>query len=167
VVTSSSIFPDEGKKPKFSQIFVFDQDNELNNRFHQAMDPHCISHPTLQLLQTELKSINPLVKSFKSAADIFNANPTKKLKMVFKAKGSVGAQKKHQNPNIPDVVIVAPGDQTEHQDVVLYRRKSDAPNQNETMRINENHLMYDPAAYSFQFIQYSAQIRKTCSGIYV
>ena len=81
-LTPSSIFPDEGKKPKFSQMFVFDQENELNNRLHQAKDPQAISQPTLELLQTQLKRINPLVKSFQSAADVFNTNPTKKLKMV-------------------------------------------------------------------------------------
>lgn len=52
--------------------------------------------------------------------------------MVFKAKSSQGAKKRHLNPDVSEVVIVAPGEQTEPRDIVLYRNTADAPNQKET-----------------------------------
>ena len=51
------------------------------------------------------------------------------------------------NPDISDVVIIMPGEQTEPRDVVLYRNKDDHPTHNETTRIDQNHVMYDPTAY--------------------
>ena len=82
-----------------------------------------------------------------SATDVFKANPQKPLKMVFKSKGSAGSKKKYMRPDISDVVVIAPGEQTEPRDVVLYRYKDDHPTKNDTTRIDENHVMYDPAAY--------------------
>lgn len=67
--------------------------------------------------------------------------------MVFKAKSSQGAKKCHHNPDVTELVIVAPGEQTEPRDIVLYRTTADAPNQRETTIIHEFHPMYDPAAY--------------------
>ena len=51
------------------------------------------------------------------------------------------------NPDVSDVVVITPGEQTKPRDVVLYRHKVDHPKQNETIRINENHVMYDHTAY--------------------
>ena len=146
-LTPSAVFPDSGKQPKFSQIFVFDQDNELKNRLQQAKGNEVINKNTLTLIQEELKRVNPLVKSFKSGAEIFKANPSKDLKMVFKAKSSQGAKKRHLNPDVPDVVVVAPGEQTAHRDIVLYRNTADAPNQRNTTRISELHPFYDPSVF--------------------
>ena len=146
-LTPSAVFPDTTKKPKFSQIYVFDQDNEIKNRLHHAKGNDLIQVPTLTLIQNELKAVNPLVKFFKTGADIFTANPNHDLKMVFKSKSSQGAKKRHLNPNVPDVVIFAPGQQTEPRDILLYRTPAHAPNHNQTTRIHELHPMYDPAAY--------------------
>ena len=143
----SHIFPTGDKKPKFSQIYVYDQDNEIANRIGHATDRKKIDTNTLKIIQKELKEVNFFVQRFKSAADIFEAHPAEKLKMVFKSKGSAGSRKKHMNPDISDVVVIAPGEQTEPRDVILYRNVNDHPNQNETTRMDENHVMYDPTAY--------------------
>ena len=58
-----------------------------------------------------------------SAQQIFQSQPSKNLRVNFKAKGSAGSQKKDFKPDVSDVVIIAPGDQTEPRDVVLYRSK--------------------------------------------
>ena len=105
----------------------------------------------MKLIQNELKSNNPYVKVFANAAKLFAKNPEKKLKMMIKAKGSIGAKKKKQKPSVQDVVVIAPGEQTEKRDVVLYRSQKDHPSQNDTVRIDENHFMYDPTAYPLNF----------------
>ena len=101
----------------------------------------------MKLIQGELKKKNPYVKIFNNAAKLFLENPEKKLKMVIKAKGSIGAKKRKQNPKVQDVVVIAPGEQTEPRDVVLYRTQADHPFKNDTVHIDENHFMYDPTAY--------------------
>ena len=82
-----------------------------------------------------------------NATKLFLENPEKNLRMVIKAKGSIGAKKKKKSPSVQDVVVIAPGEQTEPRDVVLYRSQADHPKNNDTIRINENHFMYDPTAY--------------------
>lgn len=98
-LTPSAVFPDTNKKNKFSQIYVFDQDNEIKKRLHHAKGDDLIQVPTLTLIQNELKAVNPLVKFFKTGADIFTASPNCNLKMVFKSKSSQLARKTHLNPN--------------------------------------------------------------------
>ena len=71
--------------------------------------------------------------------------------MVIKSKGSKEAQKKSFLPDIADVVVIAPGDQTEKRDVVLYKSKSCHPKENDTVHIDELHKSYDPTAYVLLF----------------
>ena len=147
-----NLLPIEGEKCKFSQIYVYDnecEEKELDNRLKHVKEnvKQNIDRGTLRLIQKELKKINPYVKTFNATAKIFLNNPNKKLKMVIKAKGSIGAKKRVEKPLVQDVVVIAPGDQTEKRDVVLYRNKKDHPKQNDTVHIDENHYMYDPTAY--------------------
>ena len=147
-----NLLPSKGKKSKFSQIYVYDnecEEKEVDNRLKHVKEKEkkVIDRDTLKLLQRELKKVNPYVKIFKATAKLFQENPEKKLKMVIKAKGSIGAKKQKKKPAVEDVVVVAPGDQTEPRDVVLYRSQKEHPKQNETVRIDENHFMYDPTAY--------------------
>ena len=72
-LTPSAVFPDPNNKPKFSQIFVFDQDHEIKNCLHQPKGEDPIKEPTLTLMQNELKTVNPLVRFFKTGAELFNA----------------------------------------------------------------------------------------------
>lgn len=50
-LTPSAGFPDSGNKPKLSQIFVSDQDNELKNSLHQAKGNAVVDVDTLTLIQ--------------------------------------------------------------------------------------------------------------------
>ena len=101
----------------------------------------------MTVIQDALHTVNPLVRSFKSGAEMFTLNPSTDFTIVFKAKSSQGARKQHLNPDVTNVVIVAPGQQTQPRDVVLYRTTADAPNHRQTTTINELHPMYDPTAY--------------------
>ena len=147
-----NILPAEGKKSKFSQIFVYDresQEKELDDRIYhlKPRERKIVKRDTLNIIQSELKKTSPYLNEFKAAAKIFQDNPDKQLKMVIKAKGSVAAKKRKQNPNVEDIIVVAPGEQTEPRDVVLYRSHTEHPSKNDTVHIHENHFMYDPTAY--------------------
>jgi hypothetical protein len=144
---TSNLFPERGEKPKFSQIYTYDKEQELSYRLEHAKGDGKVNEGTLSRIQNELKTVNFYVKQFQSAAEVFKSNPSKDFKVVFKAKGSEASQKRHFKPDISDVVIIAPGDQTEPRDVVLYKSKTQHPGGNDTVRINEFNKMYDPAAY--------------------
>ena len=73
----------------------------------------------LKCVTSKSKSFNQLQKSSKLTR--------KNLKMVFKSKGSMGAKKTSNMPQIDDVVVIAPGDQTEPRDIVLYRSRQFSP----------------------------------------
>ena len=71
------VFPDSSQKPKFSQIYVYDIENEIPNRLHYVNEKDRINQQILEDIQNELKDCNYYVKKFQSAAEIFKANPKK------------------------------------------------------------------------------------------
>ena len=142
------VFPETDQKPKFSQIYVYDIEHEVSNRLEHSHEKEGIKKGTLEAIQNELKNFNYYVKKYQSAADIFKSNPEKNLRMVFKSKGSMGAKKKDNMPQINDVVVIAPGDQTEPRDIVLYRSRQFSPGNHDAVRIHELHKAYDPTAYA-------------------
>ena len=49
------IFPDSIEKPKFSQIYVYDVENEVDKRLHCIREKDRINREILQQIQNELK----------------------------------------------------------------------------------------------------------------
>ena len=121
------------QKPKYSQIFTYDKEEELSYRLEYAKGQEKVNEKTLELIQRNLKDVNFYVKQFMSAQQIFKSQPSKNLRVNFKAKGSAGSQKRDFKPDVSDVVIIAPGDQTEPRDVVLYRSKEHHPGRNDSV----------------------------------
>ena len=71
-----NLLPTEGKKSKFSQIYVYDnecEEKELDNRLKHVKEKEKkgIERETLKLLQRELKNVNPYVQIFNSTAKYF------------------------------------------------------------------------------------------------
>ena len=142
-----NVLPDPGQEPKFSQIYVYDKDQQVDARLSHTNQPKTINKTILENLQEMLKECNYYVHQFLAAADIFASRPTEDLRLVMKSKGSQEAQKKTFMPDVSDVVVIAPGDQTDRRDVVLYKSRSSHPRGNDTVRIHELHKSYDPTAY--------------------
>jgi hypothetical protein len=142
-----NVLPDPGQKPKFAQIYVYDSELQVDARLKNSHQPKKINKKVLENLQNMLKDCNFYVQRYQAAADIFASRPTEDLRLVMKAKGSKEAQKKTFMPDVSDVVVIAPGDQTERRDVVLYKSRAFHPSGNDTVRIHELHKSYDPTAY--------------------
>ena len=142
-----NVLPDPGQTPKFSQIYIYDSKQQVEERMKHCKTPKSINKNLLEELQGMLFKCNFYVKQYQAAADVFASNPTEDLRLVIKSKGSKEAQKKTFMPDVSDVVVIAPGDQTEPRDVVLYKSKAAHPNGNDTVRIDELHKSYDPTAY--------------------
>ena len=142
-----NVLPDSGQEPKFAQIYVYDREQQIDARLKHVRQPKQINKTTLGKLQDMLQDCNFYVQRYQAAAEIFASRPTEDLRLVMKSKGSKDVQKKTFMPDVSDVVVIAPGDQTERRDVVLYKSKSSHPKGNDTVHIHELNKSYDPTAY--------------------
>ena len=76
------LLPEIGDKPKFSQIYIYDTDNELSNRlaWNTELDKHILLE-----LQNMLHECNPFVGCFRHAADMFSTSQdSENMKLVLK-----------------------------------------------------------------------------------
>lgn len=62
------VFPEVGEQPKFSQIYIYDTENETNNRIRWNSDLNRNIH---ELLQNMLHHNNPFAKCFKHTTELF------------------------------------------------------------------------------------------------
>ncbi|KAI9330392.1 hypothetical protein BD770DRAFT_292894, partial [Pilaira anomala] len=68
---SNSLTPNrnERQQPKFAQIYIFDSENELQNRMNVAANSN-VSEATMLSLQQMMHGVNPFVRYFKTMADV-------------------------------------------------------------------------------------------------
>ena len=143
-----NMFPEEGKLAAFSQLYVHDsqEDHRLLHNKNPEVDPEL-----LKKLQQMIEENNPMVKLFKQAAQVMKENETQDLALLIKAKSNENSKAEFRNPKSEDVSIIIPnsGGNTlkNPRDVILYKRQSDHPKKNKTVRISEFHPFYDPSAY--------------------
>nr|KAJ0189041.1 hypothetical protein LSAT_V11C800411860 [Lactuca sativa] len=90
-----NLLPEEGKLPKFCQLYIYDTDHEVGNGFNayeyvntfyhiskRSTSPNSMANPfslkflTVHELMGLLDSINSLVKQFRMTHDRFGSNPT-------------------------------------------------------------------------------------------
>ena len=145
------VLKDDGVQPKFSQLYVYDRKNEVENRLKTQKTHDKLLPETIEKLQSCLRENNFHVQQYEQAAEVMRKNPTEVLRLCFKAKGSRNVKKQYNLPDVNDVGILAPGDMAEKRDIVLYNKSSNHPEGNKTTRIHELHQMYDPTAYILLF----------------
>ena len=78
----SQMQPEHGRKPNFSQIYIYDQENELDNRLWSFKT---LDRTVLKELQDMIKELNPYAQLYKQAGDIMSENPTEDVKLVLRA----------------------------------------------------------------------------------
>ena len=67
-----SLLPEVGKKPQFAQLYIYDTENEIDNRINTLLKHGMmtdIDHEILHELSKMLDQHNNLVKSFRMARD--------------------------------------------------------------------------------------------------
>src|SRR5581483_471329 len=74
------LLPEEGQPPKFAQLYIYDTENEIENRLNlmQDLDP-----TILQNLQDLLNTVNPYICVFRQARDIFQTSEVPNVSMVI------------------------------------------------------------------------------------
>lgn len=80
------LLPEEGVQPKFSQILIYDVQNELMNRIKWNSDLH---DECMELLQEMLHEVNPNIQEYKHAGDAITAagDDAGKVRLVLKDTG--------------------------------------------------------------------------------
>ncbi|XP_076949291.1 uncharacterized protein LOC143621888 [Bidens hawaiensis] len=150
-----SLQPEPGCKPNFSQLYIYDIDNELSNRqqlFSDSKNMSTVTAKTMDLqiiqgLKEMLDSQNILVKMYRMARDSFQENPHVDLKIRLIA----NRQKDGRTYNLPttsEVVALIVGDicdSLQPRDVVVTTRGG------KIIPISELHPSYVPLQYPIIF----------------
>ena len=76
------MLPEDGRKPQFLQIYIYDTENELENRLQQFEN---LDRTVLQELQEMVKEVNPYAQVYQQAGEIIRQNPTEDIKLVLRA----------------------------------------------------------------------------------
>ena len=77
----SHLQPEQGKPPRFSQIYIYDQQHELDN--HMRPFP-TMDHELLLELQQMIKSVNPYAHKYLQVTDLMEEHPIGNIKMVLR-----------------------------------------------------------------------------------
>ena len=129
------------EKPKFAQLYFYDQENEIQNRLdHQTKN---LNPNIVKLLQDMLSENNPYISSLKAALDVCADDSN--LQLVLHADARLKPKEDHSRSyNLPlgsEVAVLLPGEQIRDLDVIL-RTKG-----NKLQQIKSVHRSYDPLHY--------------------
>ena len=144
------LFPDFGQKPKFSQIYIFDSNNELANRlaWNAGLDKQILLD-----LQNMLHQCNPYVACFKHAADVFSrSKESENLKLVLKQDTNKDLRR-YNLPTASEIAVIIPNcssDLPTNRDIVL-SNTSNNPDAHDITHIKETNQYYDPLHYVLIF----------------
>ena len=76
----SQMHPEDGRKPQFSQIYIYDQEHELENRLQSFQN---LDRNLLKELQDMIKDVNPYAHLYQQAGDIMKETPTEDIKLIL------------------------------------------------------------------------------------
>ncbi|XP_016206591.2 uncharacterized protein LOC107646964 [Arachis ipaensis] len=145
-----SLMPMPGEKPKFARLYIYDTENEVNNRiapFRSNDSEYAIDSEIVGKLQKMLDENNTLAKSFRMAKERFAGSNTEHVRLKLLS----SREKDRRLYNLPDVSEVAAlvvGDidsLSSTKDIILERQDG------RLKRINEIHVAYLGLQYPLLF----------------
>ncbi|XP_076955207.1 uncharacterized protein LOC143629950 [Bidens hawaiensis] len=150
-----SLLPTDGSKPKFSQFYIHDTENEVANRQGALGETNNVSTSSsdivdleiIQELKVMLDSHNVLVKSYRMARDLFQNNPHANLKLRLIAKRKQDGRT-YNLPTSSEVAALIVGDidtSYEPRDIIVKTKIG------KIERISELHPSYVPLQYPLFF----------------
>ena len=143
-----NLFPENGKAPKFAQIYIYDTDNELENRIIWNND---LDKNILKDLQKMMHECNPFVHEFKHAADVMKTNDNVRLILTS---DTTKDSRRYNLPTSSEISVIIPGSNAKEpskRDIVLYSRSTHHPEGHNIIHINETHTNYDSLHYVLLF----------------
>ena len=115
-------FPENGKPPKFSQIYIYDTAHEIAHRTEWNSNLH---RDLLQKLQAVLHDCNPFVSAYKQVAKLLEREENDSMKFVLRADPTTDLRR-YNLPTAAEVAVILPGsaDVPSHRDIILYKQSS-------------------------------------------
>ncbi|WOH12558.1 hypothetical protein DCAR_0832063 [Daucus carota subsp. sativus] len=106
-----SLIPNDGDTPKFCQLYIYDTENELENRMQwmDVKDGDKVDASIVDGLMKMLDETNELVKEFRIARDRFKDSPFVDLKIILKVCRSESGRENHVGPS-NEVAAIMVGD---------------------------------------------------------
>ncbi|KAL5194228.1 Replication protein A DNA-binding subunit B [Glycine soja] len=141
-----SLLPMPGKKPKFAQLYIFDTENEVQNRIDVMSQYSGIHNHIVSALSHMLHQHNSYAQSFKMARDRLAADQANNIKLqLIAARGKDG--RVYNMPNVPEIAALIAGDfhPDSKRDIIVETQNG------ELQRIHELHPSYVPLQYPLLF----------------
>ncbi|XP_031099731.1 uncharacterized protein LOC116003933 [Ipomoea triloba] len=107
-----SQLPQHGERPHFSQLYIYDTENEISNRIHAVRPDGGENHIHTEIvadIQHDLDIYNVLVKSFRMARDELDNNPRVEVKIKLLGKRNKDART-YNLPTVSEVAALIVGD---------------------------------------------------------
>ncbi|XP_031108530.1 uncharacterized protein LOC116013005 [Ipomoea triloba] len=107
-----SLLPQQGQRPKFAQLYIYDTQNEDSNRLNAVGDNDTTNRLHLDIVQNikdALDENNAFVKSFRNASQHIENDPTAEIKIKLIGKRSKDART-YNLPQVQEVAALIVGD---------------------------------------------------------
>ncbi|CAK8578734.1 unnamed protein product [Lathyrus sativus] len=142
-----SLLPPEGHPPKFSQLYIYDTENEVTNRMDGFRNKNNILPETIQKLSNMLYTHNTHAKSFLMARQWLNQSNVHNLKLKLISNRSTDGRLYNQ-PTVSEVaaLIVGDIDTAEERDIIVQAKGG------KLQRIDEFHPTYLSYQYPLIFL---------------
>jgi hypothetical protein len=101
----TNVLPTEGESPQFSQLYVYDEQFELDARMGHVDGLNPI---ILGKLQAMMHEVNPLVACYKHAAQVMQENPAVDLQVKIASKTNENNRQKFRAPIMEDIGLINP-----------------------------------------------------------
>ncbi|XP_058749869.1 uncharacterized protein LOC131622866 [Vicia villosa] len=140
-----TLLPENGDRPQYAQLYIYDTDNEVTNRMKCFRDNTEIDENTVHNLKTVLDEFNIHAKVFRMARDVLDDNAFLDLKLrVICDKPEDG--RVYNRPTVSEVaaLIVGDIDSACNRDIIIQARNGGL------QRIDEFHPAY--LAYQYPLI---------------
>ncbi|XP_054777266.1 uncharacterized protein LOC129285555 [Prosopis cineraria] len=148
--TIGSLLPIEGSKPVYSQLYIYDTDNEITNRI-SAVSRHekssSISPEIIAMIKDCLDQHNPYVKQYRLASQILQEQQQTKLRLRLIRNCST-EQQTYNLPTTSEVAALILGDfdsSYDKRDIIVEKTCGIL------QRIHELHYCYLPLQYPLLF----------------
>ncbi|PNX97915.1 helicase-like protein [Trifolium pratense] len=137
-----TMLPEIGDTPKYAQLYIYDTENEIDNRLQCFRNNKSIHRHIVRNLTNMLDEHNVHVKSFRMARDLLKDGNVQDFKLKLISERTTDGRIYNQ-PTVSEVaaLIVGDVDTAEKRDIILHKRGGTL------QRIDEFH----PAYLSYQY----------------
>ncbi|KAI9113978.1 hypothetical protein K1719_015229 [Acacia pycnantha] len=147
-----SLLPPGGNPPVYSQLYIYDTDNEVSNQisavsrhgYAEELNPNIV-----KLIKDCLDQNNSIVRQYRSAADIIKHNvfPDVSIRLI-RSNNSTAMSNQYQLPTASELAALIVGDfdnSYTKRDIIVRKQSGDL------QRIDELHMAYLPLQYPLLF----------------